>query len=150
MIVTAVVYAILLRIAGGAGLAGLLLAIMVMLSLLRYGYAVLRHVASGWENFPPPDIESFMLVGGLGAVLHPALFGASMYFLTTTPLVEGPLRWALLVVVFATFPASAAIMAMTLAGGPDERSAPPPPGVPAPTVKESRPDTGCPSADTTR
>jgi len=113
VIVTAVVYAILLRIAGGAGLAGLLLAIMVMLSLLRYGYAVLRHVASGWENFPPPDIESFMLVGGLGAVLHPALFGASMYFLTTTPLVEGPLRWALLVVVFATFPASAAIMAMT-------------------------------------
>jgi len=113
VIVTAVIYAILLRIAGGAGLAGLLLGIMVMLSLLRYGYAVLRHVASGWENFPPPEIDSFMLVGGFGSVLHPALFGTFMYFLTTTPLVEGPLRWALLVVVFAAFPASAAIMAMT-------------------------------------
>ncbi|MEO8465767.1 MAG: hypothetical protein ABI640_10535 [Gammaproteobacteria bacterium] len=113
VIVAAVVYAIFLRLASGASLAGLLLGIMVMLSLLRYGYAVLRHVASGWENFPPPDIESFMLVGGLGAILHPALFGTSLYFLTTTPLVEGPLRWALLVVVLATFPASAAIMAMT-------------------------------------
>jgi hypothetical protein len=113
VIVAAVVYALLLRIAGGAGLAGLLLGIMAMLSLLRYGYAVLRHVASGWENFPPPDIESFMLVGGFGAILHPALFGTSIYFLTTTPFVEGSLRWAALTVVLVAFPASAAIMAMT-------------------------------------
>jgi hypothetical protein len=114
VIVTAVVYAILLRLAAGAGLAGLLLGIMVTLSQLRYGYAVLRHVASGWQKFPPPDIESLNIFGGpFSVVLHSVLFGASMFFLATTPFIEGPLRWILLVLVLVTFPASAAIMSMT-------------------------------------
>lgn len=114
VIVTAIVYAILLRLAAGAGLLGLLLGIMVTLSQLRYGYAVLRHVASGWQNFPPPDIESMNIFGGpFSVVLHSVLFGTSMFFLATTPYMEGPSRWILLLLVLVTFPASAAIMAMT-------------------------------------
>jgi hypothetical protein len=57
VIMTAMVYGFLLRLAIAASLAGLLLRILITLSLFRYGYAVLRHVANGWNQFPPPDIE---------------------------------------------------------------------------------------------
>ena len=114
VIVTAVVYGFLLLLGGGAGLAGLLLQIMVLLSLWRYAYAVLRHVASGWQNFPPPDIESMNpFGGGFTVILHSLLFVLALLFLATTPFIEGPSRWILLLVVAVIFPASAAIMAMT-------------------------------------
>ena len=113
VIVTAIVYAMFLRMAVGAGLFGIVLGVMTMLSLWRYGYAVLRHTASGWESFPPPDIESMNPVGAIDAVLHPALFSTAIYFLGTTSFIEGPPRWILLAGVLAVFPASAAIMAMT-------------------------------------
>lgn len=114
VIVVAVVYGILLRLAGAAGFFGILLWLMIMLSLWRYGYAVLRHVASGWNNFPPPDIESTNPFGGEFATLfHSALFALLLYMLATTPLVDGALRWLLLGAVLAVFPASAAVMAMT-------------------------------------
>lgn len=113
VILTAIIYGFLLRIAVAAGLFGILLRILVTVSLCRYAYGVLRHVASGWQNFPPPDIESLNLVGGLGAILHPVLFAVALYFLGTTPFIEGPVRWILLFMVLAIFPASMAIMAMT-------------------------------------
>jgi hypothetical protein len=113
VILTAVIYGFLLRIAVAAGLFGILLRLLITLSLCRYAYAVLRHVATGWQNFPPPEIESLNPVGGLGAILHPALFALAMYFLGTTPFIEGPARWILLLMVLAIFPASMAIMAMT-------------------------------------
>ncbi len=113
VILTAVIYGFLLRLAVAAGMFGILLRILVTLSLCRYAYAVLRHVASGWQNFPPPEIESLNPIGGLGAILHPALFALAMYFLGTTPFIEGPMRWVLLLMVLAIFPASMAIMAMT-------------------------------------
>lgn len=114
VIVTAVVYGFLLLIAGNAGWAGLLLRIMVLLSLWRYAYSVLRHVASGWQKFPPPEIESLNpWGGGFTVILHSLLFVLATFFLSTTPFIEGPLRWTLLVVVLVIFPASAAIMAMT-------------------------------------
>jgi hypothetical protein len=113
VVLTAVVYAILLRIAVAAGLFGIVLGVITMLSLWRYGYAVLRHVASGWESFPPPDIDSMNPVGVISAVLHPLLFAVSLYFLGTTPFIEGASRWILLVAILLIFPASAAIMAMT-------------------------------------
>jgi hypothetical protein len=113
VLLTAVIYAIFLRMALAAGLFGILLGVMTMLSLWRYGYAVLRHTASGWENFPPPDIESMNPVGAMSTALHPALFSTAVYFLGTTPFIEGASRWILLAAVLAVFPASAAIMAMT-------------------------------------
>ena len=117
LIVTAIVYGFLLKLAMAAGIAGLLLRLLITLSLFRYGYSVLRHVANGWNEFPPPDVESTNPVGQFTVVMHSVLFGTLLYLLATTPFVEGPLRWVLLVVVAAVFPASAAIMAMTRSAG---------------------------------
>jgi hypothetical protein len=113
VIVTAIVYGFLLKLAMAAGLAGLLLRLLVTLSLFRYGYTVLRNVANGWNQFPPPDIESTNPFGQFTVVMHSVLFGTLLYMLATTPFIDGPLRWGLLVAVSAVFPASAAIMAMT-------------------------------------
>lgn len=113
VIATAVVYGALLRLATLAGLFGMLLWLLVMLSLWRYGYAVLRHVASGWNRFPPPDIESTNPFGEFAVVFHSAVFALLLYLLATTPFVEGAVRWLALFAVLAVFPASAAIMAMT-------------------------------------
>lgn len=117
VIMTAVVYGFLLKLAMAAGLAGLLLRVLITLSLFRYGYTVLRHVANGWTNFPPPDIESTNPVGQFTVVMHSILFGTLLFMLATTPFIDGPLRWALLIVVAGVFPASAAIMAMTRNAG---------------------------------
>jgi hypothetical protein len=117
VIVTAIVYGFLLTLAGAAGLFGLLLRILITLSLFRYGYAALRHVANGWNHFPPPDIESTNPFGELTVVFHAVLFGSLLLLLATTPFIEPPLRWGLLAVVAAVFPASAAIMAMTRNAG---------------------------------
>jgi hypothetical protein len=113
VIVTAIVYGFLLRIAAAAGLFGLLLRILITLSLLRYGYSVLRHVANGWTQFPPPDIESTNIFGPMMVVLHAFLFGTLIFLLSTTALIEPTVRWPLLLLVLVIFPASAAIMAMT-------------------------------------
>jgi hypothetical protein len=113
VIVTAVGYGVLLQLAALAGLFGFLLWLLVTLSLWRYGYSVLRHVASGWNHFPPPDVESTNPFGELAVVFHSALFAVLIYMLATTPFVEGVARWLALFAVLAVFPASAAIMAMT-------------------------------------
>jgi hypothetical protein len=117
VIVTAIVYGFLLKLAMAAGLAGLLLRLLVTLSLFRYGYTVLRHVANGWNQFPPPDIESTNPLGQFTVVVHSVLFGTLLYMLATTPFIDAVLRWPLLVGVSAVFPASAAIMAMTRNAG---------------------------------
>lgn len=117
VIVTAIVYGLMLRLGSAAGLFGFLLWLMVMLSLWRYGYAVLRHVASGWTNFPPPEIESMNPAGEFAVVFHSLLFSLLLFLLATTPFVEGLLRWLLLGLVLAVFPASAAVMAMTRNAG---------------------------------
>jgi hypothetical protein len=117
VIMTAIVYGFLLKLAMAAGLAGLLLRLLVTLSLFRYGYTVLRHVANGWNNFPPPDIESTNPIGQFTVVMHAVLFGTLLYMLATTPFIDGPLRWGLLIAVSVVFPASAAIMAMTRNAG---------------------------------
>jgi hypothetical protein len=117
VIVTAMVYGFLLKLATAAGLAGLLLRLLVTLSLFRYGYAALRHVANGWNQFPPPDIESTNPFGQFTVVMHAVLFGTLLYLLGSTPFIDGAVRWPLLAVVAAVFPASAAIMAMTRNAG---------------------------------
>jgi hypothetical protein len=117
VIVTAITYGFLLRLAEAAGLFGLLLRLLVTLSLFRYGYAILRHVANGWNHFPPPDVESTNPFGQFTVVMHAVLFGTLLYLLGNTPFVDGMLRWAMLAAVAAVFPASAAIMAMTRNAG---------------------------------
>src|SRR5688572_4541253 len=96
---TAIVYGFLLRLAEAAGLFGLLLRILVTLSLFRYGYAILRHVANGWTHFPPPDVESTNPFGQFTVVVHAVLFGTLLYLLASTPFIDGALRWWLLAAV---------------------------------------------------
>ncbi len=117
VIVTAIVYGFLLALAGAAGLFGLVLRLLITLSLFRFGYAVLRNIANGWNHFPPPDVESTNPFGQLTVVFHSVLFGALLFLLATTPFIDGVLRWPLLIFVSAVFPASAAIMAMTRNAG---------------------------------
>ncbi len=117
VIMTAIVYGFFLRLADAAGLFGLLLRLLVTLSLFRYGYAILRHVANGWNHFPPPDIESTNPFGQFTVVVHAVLFGTLLYLLASTPFIDGVLRWWSLAAVAAVFPASAAIMAMTRNAG---------------------------------
>ena len=113
VIVVAVVYAVLLRIAIAAGFFGILLLVLVMLSLWRFGYTVLRSVAAGWGHFPPPGIETMNPFGEFAVIFHSLFFSLLLILLATTPFVDDWLRWPLLLAVLAVFPASAAVMAMT-------------------------------------
>lgn len=113
VIVTAIVYGFLLRIAVLGGFFGMWLWMALMLSLWRYGHAVLRNVASGWTKFPPPDVESTNPFTEFGIAFHSAFFVLLLFLLATTPFIDGALRWVLLAAVLGVFPASAAVMAMT-------------------------------------
>src|SRR5215218_10115748 len=93
VIVTAVVYGFLLKLAAAGGFAGLLLRIMITLSLFRYGYTVLRNVANGWNHFPPPEIESTNPFGQLTVVFHAVLFGTLLFLLATTPFIDAAWRY---------------------------------------------------------
>ncbi len=113
VIVTASVYAVLLPLASLAGLYGIFLAAIILLSLWRYSYEVLRHVARGWRHFPPPDMESMNPFGQMAVVFHYVFFAALTTLIVTTPFIGTPLRVAALAVVALVFPASAAVMGMT-------------------------------------
>jgi len=114
VIVTASVYAVLLPLAALAGIYGLFLAGIILLSLWRYSYQVLRHVARGWNHFPPPDVESMNPFGGqMAVVLHYVFFAALTTFIVTTPFIDTPLCVVALAAVALVFPGSAAVMGMT-------------------------------------
>jgi hypothetical protein len=113
VIVVASVYALLLPMALFAGILGLVLAAMIVLSLWRYSYSILRNVARGWNHFPPPDMESMNPFGAMAVVFHYVFFGALTVLLVTTPFIGAPLRVVGLMAVAVVFPASAAVMGMT-------------------------------------
>ena len=113
VIVVATVYALMLPVALFAGVYGIALAAMILLSLWRYSYTVLRHVARGWKRFPPPDMESMNPFDGFAVVFHYIFFGSLTVLLVTTPFIGAPLRVLGLLAVALVFPASAAVMGMT-------------------------------------
>jgi hypothetical protein len=118
LLVVAVVYGVLLQIASQAGLFGITLGWMVSLSLCRYGYAVLRDVARGRPNLPPPAIESMNPWTELSLALHFMFFALLAYLCATTPLLGNGLLAAAvhyvgLGAVLAVYPASAAVMGIT-------------------------------------
>lgn len=113
VIAAAVVYGVLLRIAGEAGFMGLALGIIVTLALWRYSYQVLREVAHGRGG--PETLSEF---NSVPVVLHFLFFGLLAILLGTTPLlgawpVANAARWIVLAAVLAGFPASAALMGIT-------------------------------------
>ena len=113
VIVVASVYALLLPLALFAGIYGLFLAAMILLSLWRYSYAILRHVARGWNHFPPPDMESMNPFGEVAVVFHYVFFASLTVLLVATPFIGTPGRVLALGGVALVFPASAAVMGMT-------------------------------------
>lgn len=118
LIVVAIVYGFALWMSAFAGLLGIPLWILVTLSLWRYAYDVLRHVAQGHALAAvAPSIESMAPLPGRGVVLHCLLFVALLYLLATTPLIGDTvpaivLRVAGIAVLAFVFPASAALIGM--------------------------------------
>jgi hypothetical protein len=113
VIVVATVYALALPVALFAGIFGLFLTAMILLSLWRYSYAVLRHVARGWKHFPPPDMDSMNPFSEFAVVFHYVFFGALTVLFVTTPFIGVFVKALGLAFVAFVFPASAAVMAMT-------------------------------------
>ena len=113
LLAAAVAYGVLLRIAGAAGLLGVMLGIIVTFALWRYAYQVLRAAAHG--RAAPETVSDF---NGVPVVLHFVLFSLLAILLGTTPLLRAwpaadAARWLALVAVLAAFPASAALLGIT-------------------------------------
>jgi hypothetical protein len=118
LMVVALTYGVLLCIGAAAGLGGIWLVLVVLLSIWRYAYEVLREVARGRVILTAPGIETANPIGEMGVVLHCLFFGALQILLLTTPLANGSaaltaLRWLVLGAAVFVFPASAALMGLT-------------------------------------
>lgn len=117
LLTVAVTYGFLLRIAGFASWFGFWLAFVVALSLWRYSYELLREVARGTRYHPAPGIETMNPISEVSLVLHFVFWFLLTYLIVTTPYLGpdpySPLRWTLLAVALAPFPASAAVMGLT-------------------------------------
>jgi hypothetical protein len=110
ILMTAAVYGLLGFIAISAGIFGIWLGVLLLFSLWRYCYSVLRAVAQGQKRIPPPDIESFNPVGEWGVFWHFVLFpGLLLAIRLNLPGAFLPLA---LLAAF-TFPASVALMGLT-------------------------------------
>jgi len=117
LIVVSVVYGMGLPVARAAGLFGIWLGILLLLSISRYGYEVLRTAAQGRSRLPAPDVETMNPVSDLSLVLHFAFFSSLAVLLANPPLAQGS-PWIAVsglafVVVVLAFPASAALLAIT-------------------------------------
>ena len=107
--VTAVIYGVLATIALLAGLFGIWLGILLVLSLWRYCYEVLRQFAQGRARIPPPDLESMNPVNEIVLILHFAAFPGMIALLSP----HGPLGLIVAIAIAGMFPASAAVMGLT-------------------------------------
>jgi hypothetical protein len=112
VLATAAVYGFFLLLGLRAGLFGIWLLALTMASLWRYCYTVLRAVAQGRPDLPPPDIESMNPIGRWRELVHFALFAGlfvlgGLLELGTAGRLPGV---ALLLIATIVFPASAALM----------------------------------------
>ncbi|HEX6993910.1 MAG TPA: hypothetical protein VF339_07160 [Gammaproteobacteria bacterium] len=117
LIVVSVVYGAALVIARTALIFGIWLGMLILLSIARYAYEVLRTAAQGRSRLPAPGIETMNPAGELSFILHFVFFAGLAVVLANPPLAQGSpwipvARLALVVVVFS-FPASAALLAIT-------------------------------------
>jgi hypothetical protein len=119
LLIVAVVYGVLFRVAGFMGIAGILIYALFLLSLFHFSYHLLHEVAIGRSYITPPDLESTNPVGDPSFLLHGALFVLSPIMFLLMPRIMGEgvtaesIRAIGLIVVLGTFPASVAIMGMT-------------------------------------
>jgi hypothetical protein len=117
LLTVAVTYGVLLRIAALGSFFGSWLALVVALSLWRYSYELLREVARGTRYHPAPGIETMNPISEVSLVLHFVFWFLLSYLIVTTPFLgQDPyslLRWTVLAIALAPFPASAAVMGLT-------------------------------------
>lgn len=114
--VVSFVYGLGFALALSASLFGLWLSALLLLSLWRYGYAVLRYAAQGRPEFPGPGIETCNPFGEGVLVAHMLLFPGLLAWATfTSAMAERGAVWVwlLLLALVALFPASAAIVAIS-------------------------------------
>lgn len=115
----AVTYGLLLVVAGMAGLFGIPLTIVVLLSLWRYCYTLLRAFAQDCGRAPLPDVESMNPVGDWAPLLHAALFMLSIFLLVPVLIAnaEGSTEIVVAAAIGITgivaFPASAGVLGVT-------------------------------------
>ncbi len=109
VLVCAVAYGLLSILATYVPFIGFALSIVILLSLLRYGYAVLLYFAQGHGNIPAPDFETANPFGRLSFLIHYVAFPAAMACAT----IYLPAGQLFSLVIAAVFPASAALMAVT-------------------------------------
>jgi hypothetical protein len=118
LILTGLVYSLLISIAFGAGILGIPLLILVLLSFWRYAYSVLRVAAQGKTDIPAPGLETMNPLGGVGEMLHFLVFMLFPIAVVSwhpfgIELGARALEWLLILGVLAVFPASAALLALT-------------------------------------
>jgi len=109
ILVTSVVYGLLFVLAAQAGLFGIWLGILVLISFWRYCYTALRSFAQGHKRIHPPDLESCNPVGDWGVLMHFFLFPGLM----AVALIYRPAGLVLVPILALAFPASAALMGLT-------------------------------------
>ena len=109
ILVTSVVYGFLVALCVLAGIFGIWLGVLLLTSLWRYSYIVLRAVAQGHQRLPPPELDSMNPVGRWAEVWHFVFFPGAV--LATAP--YQPAGTIVAIVVAIMFPASAAVMGLT-------------------------------------
>ena len=109
ILATAVVYGLLFLIARMAGLFGIWLAILILISLWRYCYTVLVSVAQGHKRIPPPDLDSMNPIGKWRWFLHLVFFPGLV--IAVSPF--QPIGAVVALLAAMVFPASAGVMAIT-------------------------------------
>jgi hypothetical protein len=118
LIVAAVFYGVLLAVAIAATLFGIWLGFILLLSLWRYSYSVLRATAQGRRKLAAPELETLNPIGDWRLVMHFIAFPALLIVLSwVRPFgAQGfglALNFAAALVVILIFPASAAMMGIT-------------------------------------
>lgn len=116
--VVAAVYGLLWALAGAAGLFGIPMAILLVISIGRYGYRLLGNFARGRNRDIAPDLDSIHPIGDYRVVLHAVFFA----LLPSLAAVAHRLPWGAAVdgsivaaaaVLCVVYPASAAWLALT-------------------------------------
>jgi hypothetical protein len=118
LIVAAVFYGALLALAAAGGIFGIWLGFILLISLWRYCYSVLRSVAQGRREITVPELESLNPFNEVGLVWHFIAFPALVILFTyVQPFgasgIGFGLNAAFALAVITVFPASAAMMALT-------------------------------------
>jgi len=109
IIVTSVVYGILIWVCLRAGIFAIAFAPLLFVSIWRYCYDVLRTVARGHRRIPPPDVDSFNVLGEWALFWHFVAFPGLVF--ATMP--YQPLGTIAAALVAVTFPASAAMIGVS-------------------------------------